>query len=281
MPLDEREIVTLTEIREWENKLRSYEPNDFSLLLQKYIEQSFSLLPTVIKEKFFSSLDQWLFHLQSLIQSSHLQAEAKERILTIARSFLPEIDSVQDLKKLKIDQIKYIADQQISRHRLYSFAHGGVSGTGKALLLGSDLPGVVVINLRAVQLIAVTYGFDTSSPVEMETSLKVFHAAILPPHIRMKAWEKLMGEIEEHQTDNFFYAQKEELSDMASIEQILKEILKIVVIFLLRKKTFQGFPIISMAIGAGINYQLTRKVTDFSHKYYQMRYLFEKKERNK
>jgi hypothetical protein len=31
-----------------------------------------------------------------------------------------------------------------------------------------------------------------------------------------------------------------------------------------------------MAIGAGANYQFTRKVTDFAHKYYQYRYLLKK-----
>jgi hypothetical protein len=31
-----------------------------------------------------------------------------------------------------------------------------------------------------------------------------------------------------------------------------------------------------MAIGAGANYQLTRKVTELANKYYQLRYLREK-----
>ena len=32
-----------------------------------------------------------------------------------------------------------------------------------------------------------------------------------------------------------------------------------------------------MAIGAGTNYQLTRKVTEFAHNYYQLRYLNQKR----
>ncbi len=48
------------------------------------------------------------------------------------------------------------------------------------------------------------------------------------------------------------------------------------VILLFRRKVIQGIPLISMAIGAGANYQLTRKVTDLAHKYYQYRYLKEK-----
>lgn len=60
------------------------------------------------------------------------------------------------------------------------------------------------------------------------------------------------------------------------LEQPLRQILKAVTILLLKNKTVQGIPFISMAIGAGVNYQLTRKVTDFAHKYYQIRYLMEK-----
>ncbi len=50
------------------------------------------------------------------------------------------------------------------------------------------------------------------------------------------------------------------------------------VIALFRKKLIQGIPLVSMAIGAGANYQLTRKVTEVAHKYYQLRYLKEKEE---
>jgi len=50
------------------------------------------------------------------------------------------------------------------------------------------------------------------------------------------------------------------------------------VIALFRRKMIQGMPLVSIAIGAGANYQLTRKVTELAHKYYQYRYLKEKEE---
>ena len=84
--------------------------------------------------------------------------------------------------------------------------------------------------------------------------------------------------ISDQENNRYFYEGNEELADITWIEQPLKQALKGMVIVLFRKKVIQGIPFISMALGAGANYQLTRKVTDFAHKYYQMRYLIEKEE---
>jgi hypothetical protein len=279
MPLSERENSVLAGIRDWESKLHSYEPNDLELVYEKSLERSFSLLPEEVQQQFFSALDSWLFHLHALIQGSQLQMDAKERILTAGRVFHSEIETIEDLKALNIDQLQYIAQQQIARHRLYSFAQGGFAGTGSSLMLGADIPAMAVINLRAVQLIAMTYGFEVNTPYEMMSSLKVFHAATLPPRMQGSAWEELMYELQS-QEEFYFYEGKEDLTDITWIEQPMKQLFKAMAIYFFRKKSVQGIPFISMAIGAGANYQLTRKVTDFAHKYYQMRYLQEKKKRS-
>ncbi|PLR77805.1 ABC transporter substrate-binding protein [Bacillus sp. V3-13] len=275
MALSDREKKALDGIRDWETRLASYEPNDFELTYEKYLERSFSLLPEQIQKQIFSALDNWLFHLHAVIQSAQIQHDAKERILTAGRVFNPDIEAVKDLRSLDIDQLKYIAHQQISRHRLYSFAQGGLSGTGGALLLGSDIPAMAVINLRVVQLIAMTYGFEVNTPFEMMTSLKVFHGATLPPRMQGQAWTELMNELEGSE-GFYFYDGKEDLTDLTWLEHPLKQVFKGIAILLLKKRSVQGMPLISMAIGAGVNYQLTRKVTEFAHQYYQMRYFLEK-----
>lgn len=275
MPLNEREESVLTGIQEWENKLLNYEPNDLEMVYDKSLERSFSLLPEEVQQQFFSAMDSWLFHLHALIQGSQLQMDAKERILTAGRVFHSDIETIEDLKQLTIDQLQYIAQQQIARHRLYSFAQGGIAGSGSSLMLGTDIPAMAVINLRAVQLIAMTYGFEVNTPFEMMSSLKVFHAATLPPRMQGNAWEELKNELK-NQEEFYFYEGKEELTDITWVEQPMKQLFKAMAIYLFRRKSVQGIPFISMAIGAGTNYQLTRKVTDFAHKYYQMRYLHRK-----
>lgn len=277
MALTERENKAMNSIKDWEKKLYEYETNDLVLTYDKYLERSFQLLPEHIQKEFFSSLDTWLFHLHALIQGSQLQHDAKKRILTAGRIFNEEIENVSDLKTLTIDQLEYIAEQQIARHRLYSFAQGGLSGTGGALLLGADLPAIAVINIRVVQLIAMTYGYEVNNPYEMMTSLKVFYSATLPVRMQSQGWEQLMRELRESE-EQYFYDGEEELTDITWLEQPTKQVLKAITILLFKNKKLQGIPFVSMAIGAGLNYQLTRNVTDFAHKYYQMRYLLEKEE---
>jgi len=277
LPLTEREIVVLNEISSWEKNLLSYEANDFQLLYEKYLERSFSLLPEKVQRQFFSVIDGWLFHLHSIIQGSQLQMDAKERILGSGRIFRKDIENIADLRKLDIDQLQYIAEQQIARHRLYSFTQGGLSGTGGTLLLGADIPAMAVINLRVVQLIAMTYGFEVNTPFEMMTSLKVFHTATLPPRIQKEGWASLIAELEQ-QEELYFYEGNEKITDISWLEQPIQQLFKAMVIMLFRKRAIQGIPLVSMAIGAGTNYQLTRKVTDFAHKYYQLRYLKDKEE---
>lgn len=278
MPLTNRENKILDEIKEWEHRLMSYEANDLELTYEKYLESAFSLLPENVQTQFFSVVDGWLFHLHALVQGSQLQLDAKERILASGRIFRNDINQVADLKNLEIDQLQYIAQQQISRHRLYSFAQGGISGTGGALLLGADIPAMAVINLRVVQLVAMTYGVEVNTPFEMMTSLKVFHTATLPSRLQGQGWKMLFDHLGK-KGERYFYEGSEELTDISWLNQPIQQILKAMVIAIFRKKMIQGIPLVSMAVGAASNYQLTRKVTEFAHKYYQLRYLMDREEK--
>jgi hypothetical protein len=277
MPFTDRETKVWNEISEWEKKLFNYEPNDFQLTYEKYLERSFSLLPETVQKQFFSLVDTWLFHLHGMIQGSQLQMDAKERILSSGRVFIPNLENISDLKNLDINQLQYIAEQHIARHRLYSLAQGGLAGTGSSLLLGMDIPAMAVINLRVVQLIAMTYGYEVNTPYEMMTSLKVFHIGTLPPRIQKEGWIMLKEELEKYENP-YFYEGTEEISNITWLEQPLQQVFKAMVIALFRRKMIQGMPLVSIAIGAGANYQLTRKVTELAHKYYQYRYLKEKEE---
>ena len=142
-------------------------------------------------------------------------------------------------------------------------------------MLGADIPAMAVINLRAVQLIAMTYGIEVNTPYEMMSSLKVFHAATLPSRMQGRAWEEMISDLYKEQ-DYYFYEGREEITDVTWMEQPIKQLIKGMAIYMFRNRSIQGIPIISIAIGAGTNYQLTRKVTDFAHKYYQYRYLYRK-----
>ncbi|MDF0727534.1 EcsC family protein [Cytobacillus sp. S13-E01] len=278
MALTEREQKVLQEIKEWELKLYQYEPTDFEMTYHKWLERSLELIPEQVRKDFFAKLDNWLFHLHAGIQGTQLQLEARQRILTSARTFADDIEDLSDLKNLSIDQLTYLANHQIAKHKLYSFAQGGLTGAGGLLLLGSDIPTMTIINLRVVQLIAMTYGYEVNTPYEMMTSLKVFHAATIPNSMQHRGWEGLIDELNGKNNHFFFYEGSEVLTDESWIDLPLKQIIKAMFIMMFRRRLVQGVPLVGMAIGAGMNYQLTRKVTEYANKYYQLRYLKEKEE---
>ena len=107
-----------------------------------------------------------------MIQSSQSQLEARNRILGTSRLFDESIEQLEDLKALSIDQLTYIAEQQTARHRLYSFVQGGATGAGGLLLLTADFPVMIALNVKAVQLIATSFGHDVNKPYEMMLALK-------------------------------------------------------------------------------------------------------------
>jgi hypothetical protein len=276
MEFTNREMKVWNEISEWQEKLYQYEPTDLAALYDKWLEQGFALLPENVQQQFFEKLDTWLFHLHAMVQSSQVQIDARERILASARVFNEEIETLSDLNHLSIDQLNYIANQHIAKHRLYSFAQGGMSGSGGLLLLGSDIPAMTVINVRIVQLIAMSYGVEVNTPFEMMLALKVFNAGAMPKRLQGIAWEELIREVQTAE-DDYFYLGIEELTNPTWMEQPLKQLLKALSIAVFRKKLVRGIPFISMAIGAGSNYQMTRSVSEFAQKFYQYRYLLEKK----
>ncbi|ULM95884.1 EcsC family protein [Peribacillus frigoritolerans] len=276
MEITNREMKVWNEISEWQEKLYQYEPTDLAALYDKWLEQGFALLPENVQQQFFEKLDTWLFHLHAMVQSSQVQIDARERILASARVFNEEIETLSDLNHLSIDQVNYIANQHIAKHRLYSFAQGGMSGSGGLLLLGSDIPAMTVINVRIVQLIAMSYGVEVNTPFEMMLALKVFNAGAMPKRLQGIAWEELIREVQTAE-DDYFYLGIEELTNPTWMEQPLKQLLKAFSIAVFRKKLVRGIPFISMAIGAGSNYQMTRNVSEFAQKFYQYRYLLEKK----
>ncbi|MDM5360088.1 EcsC family protein [Peribacillus sp. ACCC06369] len=276
MEFTNREMEIWNEISEWQENLYQYEPTDLAALYDKWLEQGFALLPENVQQQFFEKLDTWLFHLHAMVQSSQVQIDARERTLASARVFNEDIETLSDLNLLSIDQLNYIANQHIAKHRLYSFAQGGISGSGGLLLLGSDIPAMTVINVRTVQLIAMSYGVEVNTPFEMMMALKVFNAGAMPKRLQGIAWEELIREVQNAE-DDYFYLGIEELTNPSWMEQPLKQLMKAVSITVFRKKLFRGIPFISMAIGAGSNYQMTRSVSGFAQKFYQYRYLQEKK----
>lgn len=276
MKLTKNEERQLAEIESWENRFFQEELSDIERIYSKWVNNSFRRLGEKRQEKLLSIIDHFLFYLQTSMQHSNYYDEASKRLLLQAQVFNSEIQTIRDFKKLSIEQLKFIASQQMAKQRLVSFAQGGASGMGGFFLLGVDLPAMLMINLRTIQLLAQSYGYDINRPFETFIALRLFHTATLPKKMQKRAWNNLWEELENYEYEGLFYRGDEQIVDAGWLQQPLKQIVKMIAISLLRKKVIQGVPLLGMAVGATINYQFTKQVTDVAHAFYQKRHLYEK-----
>lgn len=271
-----RQKAILNEISLWEQELQNDVRTDLGRTFDRWIERKLDEIPDSMKQIFFEKLDASLFNLHSFIQNSLIQQDAKKQILLSAKALNEEIFQINDLDKLHIDQLHYLADLQTSKHRLYSFIQGGLTGTGGILLTGIDIPIQTILNLRSIQMVSMCYGYEINNPYEMMTSLKVYHASLLPKHLQYNQWHELKKEINSDDDIFYFYEGKEDLSNRNSLEYIVKQVAKLSVLSLFKRKLVAGLPLVSMMIGAGMNYQHTRRITEFANKYYQYRFINDK-----
>lgn len=260
----------------WEKNLKQYNTNDFERMYEIWIQHTFAKIPVSYQHKFFDMMDQWFLYTYTFIQGTNSQIVARERILQAARSFDGSIERITDLQKLSVEKLTYLADQQLAKSRVYSFTQGGMTGTGGWLLLGIDLPLMATMNLRSVQLIGNSFGYDMDNPIEMIIALKVLHAGILPKRYQYEAWFKLKKDIESLET---IMEDESLLTDETWITQPINQIFKTLAIVMFRKKLVQGIPLISIGIGAISNYNLAKQVTNFAKYFYQYRHLREQNNR--
>lgn len=275
----DRELQVWNEIKTWEQQLQAIEFTDFTAVYDKWVSLMIHKLPEETKNQFFLRLDNWLFHLHAFIQNSTSQQDARMQIIGAARVFNEDIEKIDDLKELTIDQLTYIANHHVAKHRLVSAVQGGLTGTGNSLFLGIDLMMMAIINLRITQLISMSYGFDSTSPFELMIALKVFYTATLPTRFQKHGWDMLVEEVINYDS-TYFYEGNENFTDVKWLEEPAKQLVKSLAIIIAKRKLLKEFPIVGVAFGAGMNYKLTKQVSELAMKFYQFRYLLEKKESN-
>ncbi|MGQ4665994.1 EcsC family protein [Metabacillus halosaccharovorans] len=274
----EREKEILEEIKAWEHELQNDNRTDFQRTFSRWLDRKMDEIPDRMKKVFYEKVDASLYNLHSVIQNSFIQQDAKKQIILSARALNEKIIEISDLHFLSVDQLHYLADLQTSKHRLYSFLQGGMTGTGGILLIGADLPLQTILNLRSIQMISMCYGYEINNPYEMMTSLKVYHAALMPKYLQYSQWEKLIEEVDSEDRMGYFYSGNEDLADVKSVEFFLKQIAKLSVLSLFKRKLVAGIPVVSMMVGATSNYHATRQITEFANKFYQYRLITETKQ---
>ncbi|WP_158217572.1 EcsC family protein [Lottiidibacillus patelloidae] len=269
-----RDEQLMNEIKDWEMELLNYFPNDFEQYYEKWISAAFRKIDKAKREAFLSKIDTYLFHLHAFIENSQSLHEKKLYYIRKARTFDTNVRELSDIRSLPIDQIIYMAEQDVAKQRLLSLVQGGLTGYGGGFTI-ADLPFTFILNLRAIQNVSISYGYDINIPSELMISLKVFHASIMPKRMKGEAWNRLWKEVSKVEEDAFFYEGEENFSNINTVTVGALQFLKLLFIRSCRSK--DNIPFLSIALGAGINYKFTKEITEFAQKFYQKRLLFERK----
>jgi len=275
MPLNEREKHLLNRIEEWERQLKEYEPTDFEYTYDQWFESTLEKLPDGFKENMNAYIDQWLFYIHASIQHTNFQKRTIEQLIKKARLEDSSIEDITSMKKLPLEYLDYIASEQIQKHQWISLIQGGLAGTGRPLFFGTDIISMIVINLRAIQIIAATYGFDIQRPFEQMLSLKIFYVATLPKRFQLEAWNQLWKEVQESDEEYYYYGD-ENITSSKFIHFSLKQLMKGLAILTFKNKEKPS--ILSITVGAGSNYRFTKSITQFAQTFYQYRLLKERQE---
>lgn len=263
-------------IEKWEEEYFTYVPTDFSRAYVKTFDEALARVNPKVRDKTLHIMDNLLFHLHSIILNTQFQQDTKQRVLLAAQAMNKDVEVFEDIKECRLEQLRYIAQHQVAKHRLLSFAQGGLSGAGGLLFLGIDIPASIAAHLRSIQVLALSYGYPINQPYETVLSLRVFHAATLPKEHQQEAWDQLMSEVMNQELNPYLFETEEVVADHKWMRHLVGLVGKGFVIFMLRKRLIQGIPLMGMVYGATANYQLSRQITDFANNFYQKRWLLEK-----
>lgn len=276
MKVVNREKMVWKAIEKWEQSYFIESEKNTYYSLEDTLNHTLRSWKPDLQTKLLETVDSIIFHTHVIIQSSKYEEETALKLLDQGRVFDANIEDLADMKRLTIDQLRFISNQHLARQRLLSFSQGGVVGIGGLFLVALDLPLMLTINLRSIQLIAITYGYDLKKPYELMLVLKVFHVATLPKTMQKEGWLCLLQELDEYEDEWLLFNEKNNDKSTVWLQQPIKQIGKGFMLHLLRNKLIQGIPLFGMAIGAASNYFLAKQVSEIAHHFYQKRFLLEK-----
>ncbi|MCT8137375.1 EcsC family protein [Anaerobacillus sp. CMMVII] len=277
MVLTIREKAVLESIENWEQSYFVEVDQNSYYTLETNLNEAIENWRPDLQKKLLKTIDSIIFHTHAIAQNSRYDKETTAKVLDFGRVFNENINEVSDMRCLTIDQLRFITNQHLAKQRLVSLMQGGFAGLGGFFTVALDLPMMLIINLRSIQLTAMTYGYDLNKPFELMLALKVFHVATLPRTLQKEGWEHLLVELNHIEDEWLLFDDPNSQNTTVWLQQPIKQIGKGMVLFLLRKKLIQGVPLLGITVGASANYFLAKQVSEIAHYFYQKRFLLENK----
>ncbi len=275
MGLTGRKKTIWEEIEKWEQSYFIDSEANRYYSLEADFNKSVETWRPDLQIKLLQIVDSIIFHTHTIAQNSTYDKQMTDKVLNLGRVFEANVENISDMKRLTIDQLRYISQQNLAKQRLISLTQGGVSGFGGIFFVALDLPLMLTINMRSIHLTALTYGYDLNKPYELMLALKVFHVATLPKTMQKEGWKQLLLELEACEDEWLLFDENNLDKSTAWLQQPIKQLAKGMALLLLKKKLIYGLPIFGITVGAASNYFLTKQVSEIAHRFYEKRHLLE------
>jgi len=246
--------------------------------LNEWFTKWVAKMPGDKKESIIELMDHMFFYLSSFFQQKEQTEELERKILLEARLFDPEIHSIHQMDQLALHQLEYLEEKWKRKYTMYALIEGGIAGIGHPFFLVADLPALLAINMKMIQAIASSYGYSLKSPAEQVILLQVLHAASLHEKMHGSAMEWLEENFLDEEDALLAYRQDTVLQP-EWLETLVKQWMKSLVLYGMKKTTKNSFSILGVALGANLNYQFSKRVAQFSSEFYRKRFLHEMKRR--
>ncbi len=183
-------------------------------------------------------------------------------------------ESVEELRDAPLDILDKIAKEHTTENALLAAVEGGGTGLGGAFLIAADIPLLFTINLRLIQQIGASYGFDMSGPDYRPLVLSIFNVASSGSKEAKHDAVREVGVAGAALARDMEYRGRVSGSFREQNRHLPREIAKNII----GRKIAQMIPIAGAAVGAGINYWFTTETAETAFMLMRALYL-ERKER--
>lgn len=182
------------------------------------------------------------------------------------------VKQLNDIEKVNLQVLDKTSSGLLPKYVAIAATEGGGAGALGLPGMVVDIPGLILINFRAIGEYATYYGFDIELQEEKLYILNILSLASAPTdqakHVAMAQLAKIATQVAKKQT-------WKELEQLFFVNMI-KKIAEALGIRLTKAKLAQAVPVVGAVVGAGFNAYYTEKVCNAAYFLYRERFLARK-----
>ena len=267
---------------EYENKVWKEIRNRRNPKEKNFLQKGFSLVATPIHKAAEVIIDNRVFgevitkSIAGLTTICYESAQTSVRYDAIFKELSDkskvDIKQLKDIEKIDLSILDKSSSGLRKKYVTIAAAEGGLTGAAGLPGMVIDIPGLILINFRAICEYATYYGFDIELQDQKLMILHILSLASAPTdqakHAAMAQLAKIASQVAKKQT-------WEELEKFVFVKMI-KKMAEAIGIRLTKAKLAQVVPAVGSLVGAGFNAYYTEKVCDAAYFTYRETFLARK-----